>query len=118
MRALTGLALRLISIAVIIAALVGCVRGPSQMRLVADRIRAAESPFVDAVVYDPGDWLDEPYVAVFLRPGTSTEEAASFWCEVVVPAGGTGQSDESRMVSVWEAGTDDLLLSRDGVPCP
>lgn len=96
----------------------GCVVIEPEMRSIADRIRESDSPLIDAVVFDAGDWLDDAYVAVYLNAGTSREDAARFWCEVVVPAGGTGQSqDENRAVSVWDAETDDLLVPRDGVPC-
>ncbi len=57
---------------------------------VADRIRSVQSPLVMDVLYrDPNPWEGQPgEVWVTLGHDTTQTEVDTFWCTVVVPAGG------------------------------
>lgn len=69
--------------------LVGCWSVGGQAKDVAERIRGSGSEVVDSVIYNRENWLDPASVDVYLRAGTTDEQASNFWCTVVVPAGGT-----------------------------
>ena len=82
---------------------------------VATRIRAAGSPIVREVIYQPENYLDPEGLEVFLRPGTTEAQAKDLWCTVVVPAGGSAFEGETG-VTLWnDAGTE--MMAQD-VTCP
>lgn len=58
---------------------------------IADRIRNAHSPVVSTVIYrDPNLWGGPAgEVWVYLGHDTTQAEVDAFWCDVVVPAGGS-----------------------------
>ena len=80
---------RFLLVALVALSAVGCARGAS----VRDRILATKSPLIgDAYSYEDGTF-SVARVHVALLPRTTEAEAATFWCEVVVPAGGTHDGD-------------------------
>lgn len=80
----------------------------------AERLRAANSPLVDHVVFRPGSGIDPPEVNVWLAQGVTDEAAGQLWCDVVVPAGGTRQGD-TAVVMYDITGTTTL---GDNADCP
>jgi hypothetical protein len=58
-------------------------------RQLADRIRAANSPLVQDVVFREQTMIDPPEVHVIVKHGVTETEAAGLWCDVVAPAGGS-----------------------------
>jgi hypothetical protein len=80
---------RFLFVALIALIAAGCARGAS----VRDRILAPKSSLIgDAYSYEDGTF-SVASVHVALLPRTTEAEAARFWCEVVVPAGGTHDGD-------------------------
>ena len=68
-----------------IVTVTGCGRGMT----VRDRILASHSPLIgEAFSSDDGQFFPAS-VHVALLPDTTDEQAEAFWCDVVVPAGGT-----------------------------
>jgi hypothetical protein len=93
-----------------VAAGCGVVAGQTPAEKVATRIRDAASPLVSKVVYRPATFLDEPRVDVSLRPGATESQAEALWCEIVVPAGGNQDPEETGTV-VWnDSGTEMMAL--------
>ena len=58
-------------------------------RALAARLRAAGSPLIESVEFQPQRLIDPPEVHVIVRPGVTEDQAAALWCDVVVPAGGS-----------------------------
>lgn len=62
---------------------------------VAERVRAADSPLIHRVFYTPGDILEPQELNVVLIQTAGDAEAATVWCEVLLPAG----ADHDTVVS-------------------
>jgi hypothetical protein len=83
---------------------------------VADRIRAAGDPAVERVEYEAPSGDEPGEVKVFLREGTTGDEADEFWCAVVVPAGGSNRRDPGTYpVTVWN--TDETSQLAQDADC-
>jgi len=104
---------RVMLVALVLGTLGACAAAPGEQ--VANRIRAAQSQFVRDVIYRPANALDPAEVIVYLRPGTTEAEARLFWCDIVVPPGGSEFEGETG-VSIWnDAGSAMMALE---VSCP
>jgi hypothetical protein len=104
---------RTMVVALVLGTLGACAVAPGEQ--VANRIRAAQSQIVREVIYRPANALDPAEIVVYLRPGTSEAEARRFWCDTVVPAGGS-ESEGETGVSIWnDAGSAMMALD---VSCP
>ena len=86
----------------------GCSPAPGQQ--VAERIRASGSSLVLDVRYRTENILDPAEVLVFLRPGTTEQEAEAFWCEIVVPVGGTHEEGPTG-VTLWNSNGTQALAA-------
>jgi hypothetical protein len=82
---------------------------------VAERIQNVDSPLVVSVEYRSANVLDDPVVIVILREGTTETEAEAFWCNVVVPAGGTADGGPSTVSLYSFDGAEALAVD---VACP
>lgn len=82
---------------------------------IADDIQASGSPLLQDASYRVGIWGRSGNVHVDLKPGATKEQAAAFWCAVVVPA--AGDHLEDVQIIVWSSeptryGTYDVLADR------
>lgn len=81
-----------------------CTASPSEA--LATRLREAGSPLVGQVVYRPANFLDPAEVDVWLKLGTTADQANELWCQVIEPAGGSHVEGDTGVV-VWNyAGTE------------
>ena len=104
---------RAMLLALVLGTLGACTAAPGEQ--VANRIRAAQSQIVRDVIYRPANALDPAEVIVYLRSGSTEADARLFWCNIVVPAGGSEFEGETG-VSIWnDAGS--ALMALD-VSCP
>jgi hypothetical protein len=97
-------------VAVAASMLVATACQADEQGLVADRIRSSGSVLIDEVIYRSANLLDPSEVIVYLRRGTTQDEASAFWCEVVVPAGGS--NDAGAPVTLWDE-TGSTMLTTD-----
>ena len=86
----------------------GCSDNSSQ---VADSIRSAGSSLVVEVGYKPANILDRAVIEVTLNEGVSQAEAQQFWCQVVLPAGGSDQ-----LVALWRDSSEQVITVEDSCP--
>jgi hypothetical protein len=84
---------RFVLVALLVFGANGCAPGMS----VRDRILASKSPLISNVYSDEGGEYRAPLVEVFLVSGTTEADAETFWCNVVVPAGGTHDTSRIRV---------------------
>jgi hypothetical protein len=91
-----------------VATVSGCSDNSAQ---VADRIRSARSSLVIGVDYTPADFLDRAVIQVSMKGDVSQVEAQQFWCQIVLPAGG---SDE--LVGLWRGSSLQVITVDDSCP--
>ena len=105
---------RLVGSGLIVLLLVGCRPGAS----VRERIMAAGSPFVgDSYSYESGP-LGGPNVTVALRPTTTVADAEAFWCDVVVPAGGSHDASRVKVTLYIQGGSAGSGPVAEDATCP
>lgn len=72
----------------------------------APRIEAAHSPIVDRVIYlDPNPFEGAgSSLHIFLKHDTTQEQVDAFWCDVVLPAGGTEAMYRAQSLTLFRSG--------------
>lgn len=104
-----------------VALLVSACAGPGGG--ITDRIRAANSPFIQEVHFSPSNLAGHPEeVIVYVKSDATDAQIQYVWCTVVVPAG-IDQMPPER-VDIYRSGTAFLSDVVDGAspvskpPCP
>jgi len=105
---------RLLVISMIISSVVACQPGAS----VRDRIMAARSPLVDGAYSSEAGMLGGANVTVALLPTTSVADAEAFWCDVVVPAGGTHDGSGVKVTLYIQGGSAGFGPVAEDATCP
>jgi hypothetical protein len=72
---------------------------------VANRVRDAHSPIVTEVVYHEPNPFEgaPPAVWIYLGHDTTQKQVNAFWCDVVLPAGGTEQMYRDQHLILWQS---------------
>jgi hypothetical protein len=105
---------RLLGVGLIILSVVGCQPGAS----VRDRIMATGSPLIgDSYSYERGP-LGGANVTVALLPTTTVADAKKFWCDVVVPAGGTHDGSGVKVTLYIQGGSAGFGPVAEDATCP
>ena len=105
---------RILAIILTVLSTVGCQPGAS----VRDRIMAARSPLVDVAYSSESGPLGGANVTVALLPTTTVAEAEMFWCDVVVPAGGTHDGSGVMVTLYIQGGSAGFGPVAEDVVCP
>jgi hypothetical protein len=105
---------RLLGISVIVLSVVGCQPGAS----VRDRIMAAGSPLVNGAYSSEAGLLGGANVTVALLPTTTVADAETFWCDVVVPAGGTHDGSGVKVTLYIQGGSAGFGPAAEDATCP
>ena len=105
---------RILAVVLVVLALAGCGRGTA----VRERILASESPLIgDAYSYDDGQ-VNVVTVHVALLPIATKADAARFWCDIVVPAGGTHDTSGVMVTLSIQGGSAGFGNVAEDVVCP
>jgi hypothetical protein len=105
---------RLLGSGLIVLFVVGCHPGAS----VRERIMAVGSPLVgDSYSYEAGP-LGGANVTVALLPTTTVADAKRFWCDVVVPAGGTHDGSGVKVTLYIQGGSAGFGPVAEDATCP
>ena len=111
------LVVKILAVATVLVVVAGC--APQRDQVVVDRLNAAKSPLVRDVFYRPGGFLDDAEIIVYLRAGVTDTQAREFWCQVVVPAGGTEFDSGPSAVTVWnDSGTVNMIPADTSCAAP
>jgi hypothetical protein len=114
----------IVCLVLVVGATASCGRNlpVSQGEAVAERIRDSGSPLLERVDFRPGNLLDDLEVVVWLRSDVTQQQADEFWCEVVLPAGGSdwgdADLDPTRLVPVSVFTADDVRRLDSDPACP
>ena len=109
-----GRTARILAVVLIALSAIGCQPGAS----VRDRIMAARSPLVDTAYSSEAGPLGGANVTVALLPTTTEAEAEIFWCDVVVPAGGTHDGSGVKVTLYIQGGGAGFGPVAEDVVCP
>ena len=88
----------------------GCARGTT----VRDRILASHSPLIGEAFSSNDGQFFPASVHVALLPDTTDEQAEAFWCDVVVPAGGTFDASGVQVILAIQG---DAYFIQEDWPC-
>ncbi len=105
---------RVLALALVVSVGAGCHPGSS----VRERIMAARSSLVDGAYSSEAGMLGGANVSVFLLPATTVDDAARFWCDVVVPAGGTHDSSGVKVELYIQGGAAGFGPVAEDATCP
>jgi hypothetical protein len=105
---------RILAVALVALAVAGCRPGAT----VRERIMASGSPLVDGTYSSEEGLLGGANVTVALLPTTTVDDAARFWCEVVVPAGGTHDGSGVKVTLYIQGGSAGFGPVAEDVVCP
>lgn len=93
----------------------GCIF-PDRGTAIANDIRGAEHPLIDTIEYGGDDDDSGPLIEIWLRPGTTRDQARAIACDVVNPAVERGSPPEAFGYVLYDSGGE--FLATYQTQCP
>jgi hypothetical protein len=88
---------------------------PDRGTAIANDIRDAEHPLIETIEYGGDDDSSGPMIEIWLRAGTTREQARAIACDVVNPAVERGSPPEALGYVLYDS--EGEFLATDQTPC-